>query len=600
MTGSAMRGPRPEGRRAATVRMAVLTMTTAVLTATPLEQPAFAQSALERNLPEAVAPGGGAVTLGEPDYGEGGSQPLGVDLAGVRLIGAGEAPSATPPRGISIGAVPDAAPTAIEAALGAYLGQPLTPDLIVRMQGAVARVWREAGYPFVSVTVPPQEITSGVLSLRVVEFHAGQVHVEGGSALERNLPPAIRLAPGQRIDAGAVEEDLDWLNRNPYRRVEGVFAPGDETGSSDFTLKVTRDKPWSVFGSYANAGSEATGRDRWSVGGGAWIPDLNDMTLSYRFTRSGEIWHDGDLTSLDLSRPGYLSHAARIDIPTWSRQALSIAPNYVETNELVSGTPFSFNNTTFELPILYRTAISNIFPGRYLGDLYFGGEPKWLSRKTRFAGIEVGRADAGLVNLVVGWSHQFTDPYGRTGMDLRLKANPGGITGNNTAADWSAFTGGRVSDHTYVYAAFDVSRFTTLPYGLGWASTASGQIATQVLPDTERLGLGGYYAVRGYDGDDASADTGLFWRNELRLPTLSPLANMGIADSLSPFALLDLGVGRDNAARIGTSLAGAGFGLEYAIGRNVNLGVVAALALTEAGATHSGDWSVNADLRFTY
>lgn len=565
---------------------------------------ALAQSAVERNLPEQVAPGPAAISVGEPDYGQADSQPLGVDVAGVRLIGEDEAVAKASPgadRGISVGAVKGVPEAALKTALSPFVGKPLSRALIVRMQGAVASLWREAGFPFVSVTVPPQEITSGVLTLRVVEFHAGKVAVEG-TTVERNLAGQVRLVPGSRIEARALEEDLDWLNRNPFRHVEGVFAPGDETGASDFTLKVTKDKPWSVFGSYANTGSEGTGHDRWSVGGGFWIPELNDLTASYRFTRSGGFGSDGDLFSLDVSRPGYLSHAARIDLPTLPRQALSIAPNYVRTNELVAGTPFSFDNQTFELPILYRSAVSNLLPGRYWGDVYFGVEPKWVKRTTAFSGIDVAKGDAGLFNLMLGWAGNFSDRFGRTSVDARVKANPGGVLGNNTAADWAAFTGGRVDDNTYVTFGVDISRVTDLTHGFSWVSQFSGLAANQALPDAERLGLGGFYAVRGYDNDDGAADTGLVWRNEIRLPTFSPLANSGagLADSLSPFAFLDLGHGYDFAAKDHTTLASTGIGLDYTVLDNLTASLSGAVALHDAALTEAGDWTFNASIRIAY
>jgi hemolysin activation/secretion protein len=563
--------------------------------------PALAQSALERNLPAAAAPGPASITVGEADYGQGDDTPLGVDVAGVRLIGQEEAVPAHAQRGIGIGSVPGVDAAAATAALSPYIGQPLTRALIVRMQRELAGLWRRQGFPFVSVTVPPQEITAGVLTLRVVEFHAGKVSVEG-AAVERNLAGRIRLAPGDRIDAAALEEDLDWLNRNPYRHVAGSFAPGDAAGASDFTLKVTEDRPWSVFAGYANTGSEATGRDRWTLGAGAWIPELDDLTVSYRFTRSGAFRHGGDLVSLDVSRPGYLSHAARFELPTGPRQALSIAPNFVETNELVEGTPFSFDNWTFELPILYRSAVSNILPGHYWGDVYFGVEPKWVKRTTAFSGVDVASGKAGLFNLVIGWSGDFSDAYGSTAVDARIKLNPGGVVGGNTSADWAAFTGGRVTDATYVTGGFDITRTTDLTHGFFWVSQFTGLVAGQALPDTERLGLGGFYAVRGYDTDDGSVDTGLVWRNELRLPTFSPLANSGtgLSDSASPFAFVDLGHGYDFAARDHATLASTGIGLDYAIGRNLSASLTGAAALNDAGRTESGDWTLNASLRISY
>lgn len=563
---------------------------------------AHAQSALERNLPATVASRPGALSIGEADYGKGDDKPLGVKLAGVHLIGPEEKVPSAPPRGISLGNVPGIAPDAVKAALSPFVGKPLTRAQIARMQGGLAALWRKAGFPFVSVTVPPQEITSGVLNLRVVEFHAGAVKVEGGSALERNLAGRMRVEPGQRIDAAAVEEDLDWLNRNPFRRVEGVFAPGDGKGASDITLKVTEDKPFSVFASYANTGSAATGMDRWSVGGGVWLPMLNDITLSYRFTRSGEFWNDGEVFNLDAAQGGYLSHSGRIDLPTFDRQALSIAPNFVETNALVAGTPFSFDNMTFELPILYRSAISNILPGHYWGDVYFGVEPKWLKRTTAFAGVDVAKGEANLVNLVLGWSDDFSDRYGRTSIDARIKANPGGVLSGNTAAGWASFTGGRVDDNTYVTAGIDISRITELTHGFGWASQLSALIAGQALPDSERLSLGGYYAVRGYGSEDGAADTGLVWRNELRLPSYAPLAGagIGIRDGLSPFLFVDLGHGYDFAARDHTTLASTGAGFDYSIGANLAASLTGAMALADAGATKSGDATLTASVRIAY
>lgn len=556
---------------------------------------AHAQStAIERNLPPAPVTSGGEIRVDETIAGSTDETPFGVDVAGIALIGPDGQVPARPQPGVSLEGIAETYHDAVRAALAPLIGQPLSPALIARAQGAVAGVWRQAGYPFMSVTVPPQEVTSGVLTLRVVEFVAGNVSSDHAS-----LPLHVRQQEGEAISAAQLSEDLAWLNRNPFRQVGAVFAPGDQRGASDIDLTVTTDKPFSVYAGWDNTGSPATGRDRFYTGGGVWIPALNDMTLSWRYTRSDELW-DGNLFSLDPARRGYLSLAGRIDVPTLPRQALSIAPNFVTTNEFIAGTPFSFENTTFELPILYRTAVSNMLPGNYWGDLYFGVEPKWLRRTTRFAGVDVAEGEAGLVNLVLGWSHLLADPYGRTSIDLRLKANPGGIVGTNTAAGWTAFTGGRVSDHTYVHAGFDLARWTRLPGDFVWSSTLTGQIAGQALPDTERLSLGGHYAVRGFQSNDVSADAGLVWRNELRLPAMQPLAGAGIADTLSPFAFLDLGCGKDIAAGTSNSLAGAGLGFDYAIGNNFNAGATAAVALTDAGTTRSGDWSVTANIRFTY
>nr|WP_245153080.1 ShlB/FhaC/HecB family hemolysin secretion/activation protein [Stappia taiwanensis] len=241
-------------------------------------------------------------------------------------------------------------------------------------------------------------------------------------------------------------------------------------------------------------------------------------------TASDDIWSDpGIVIPTKGDYPSYIAHAGRLTIPTFARQSLEIAPAVVATRE----TPnrfFAFENTTYELPVIYRSAVSNLLPGHYWGDIYGGIEVKRLERSTYFNGIEVGKSAANIFQLVLGWSHTVDDPYGRTAIDLRVKANPGGVLQGNAADTWQIFTNGRVQSVNYAYLAADISRATALPARFSWISSLSGTLAGQVLPDTERISLGGRYAVRGYNYDDASVDSGVIWRNELRLPSVAPLA----------------------------------------------------------------------------
>lgn len=592
-------------------------MMAAMLASVPtvvLAQTVPVPSGLERNLPPAPEIADAQILIDDIAYQADDETPLGVEIAGITVIGADDPVPPAPQPGIRAavgagerrGSEPSGAVDAamLDAALAPFIGEPLSQAAIARMQQAVAGVWRKAGYPFMSVTVPPQEVTSGVLTLRVVEFSAGEIGPKGElGALGGRLPLLLRQEEGATIDAGALSEDLEWINRNPYREVRAVFAPGDEEAVSDIALQVTRDRPVTGFASFGNTGSEATGEERWSVGFGAWIAPMNDLTLSYRFTRDGSMWDTGEPFNLDGNRGGYVSHAGRIDLPTFPRQALSIAPNFVETNELVEGSPFSFSNRTTELPILYRSAISNILPGRYWGDVYAGVEPKWLERETSFASIPVALGKAGLFNIVVGWSKAFSDSYGRTIVDLSLKANPGDVVDNNTAEAWSAFTGGRVDRHRYIHADIDISRLTELPRNWFWTSRLNGLIADRALPDPERLSLGGHYAVRGYTSNDASGDAGFVWRNEIRMPSLPLIGQtgMGLDDRIFPFALVDLGYGHDFGNGDDLLLAEAGLGLDYAIGDHLHAGLTGAFALTDDGAeSKAGDFALTGTISVNF
>ncbi|MBN9333196.1 ShlB/FhaC/HecB family hemolysin secretion/activation protein [Devosia sp.] len=553
--------------------------------------------ALERHLPPKAVVALPAISSSAEDYHKGDDTPFGVDIRGVQLIGSREEVGQPGP-GISLGHLEGVPRATIEAALRPFLGTALSEASISQLQSVVAAVWRDAGYPFVSVTVPPQEISDGVLSLRVMEFRAGVVEVRGSS--EPNLAGVVRVHPGGRISASALEEDLDWLNRNPFRQVTAQFSPSRAAGASDLTLNVTESKPWSVYSGWSNSGSEATGLARWTVGGLLWLPMFGSASLGYRHTRSDDLFTDSASSGGNASRGGYMSHAGTIDLPLGPRAMFSVAPSMVETSEIITGTLFSFRNRTFELPILYRSAVSNVLSGHYLGDFYFGITPRWVERTTAFAGVDVAIGNAALMDFNFGWAGSVRDSIGYTKLDLSVAVNPGGILSDNTDAAWVDFTGGRLERAGYVTASIDITRLTELSADLVWISEFTGLVAGSALPDPVRLGMSGFGAVRGSSSDVAASDTGFVWRNELRLPTLTPLMQIGLSDELSPYAFFDLAHGYDFNAGDTTTLASTGLGLDYALGNNFKANLTGAVNLIGANDAEQGDWSLSASLSLTY
>lgn len=593
-----------------TQRAGLLSLGLALLAAVPALGQVIAP--VERNLPPAVS-GQGRLVIGPQDLaGSPDDTPLGVALSGITLIGPKESVAKRGGRGIRIGAVGEIDRAALTTALTPFLGQPLSRKRISDIQAAIAKVYRTAGYPFVSVTLPPQEITGGVLTLRVVEFRTGAVKVSGAEpGTEAALSGRVRATPGQRIATDALEEDLAWLNRSPYRSVNGVFAPGDELGLSTLTLEVTPQKPWQVFGGWSNTGTHSTGFDRYFAGFGAALPGLPESYLSYQITGSPNFWSDPAGVGTGPEQPSYYSQAGRLVISTGARQSLEFVPNYVATRQNALGQTFAYDNETLEIPVTYRTALSNLVPGLYAGDLILGATGKTVSRTSYFTGLDIGGANADLFELILGWSVSRSDPSGTTSLDLKLIGNPGGVIGGNSAAAWSRYSGGRVTDVTYVYGAGELNRVTRLPSGLNWVSDLSGTAAGQPLPDTEQLSLGGLYATRGYTLDDATVDTGLVWRNELRTPTFALLSAMGVAgvaDQVSPYAFLDMAWGRaygyegvlGAVAHNDYSLAGLGLGLDYTLNRNLTATLVGGVALTDAIYTKAGDLTLQARVYVSY
>jgi hemolysin activation/secretion protein len=559
---------------------------------------------VERNLaPE--APRAPSAIRGTPDlFRSDDTTPLGANLRAILLIGAKASLSKrVDAGGLNLGAVDPVFESAIRARLAPFVGQPLTRKLISDIQASIAEIYRDAGRPFVSVTIPPQEVTSGILNLRVFEFRLGSVAITGADPeQERYILGRVRLTAGEPIDARRLETDLDWLNRsNPAYRVEAVFGPGRDLAITNLTLQVTTARPIQAFAGYSNTGTRGTDRDRWFVG--ATGSPMLGVLASYQATGSKDYWvNDGKVVSIpDSAR--YVSHAGRIELPLWARTSFEMTGDYVQTNER-SDALFRTRTRTTELSGLYRTSLSNFSPA-LTGDWLAGAEIKRQHRVTFFAEQDVAHGAADVFQLVTGWAERWADRYGTNTLDMRLKHNPGNVMPLNTAADWNSFTNGRVNDiHTTLVTA-NFSRVMPLGSGFVWSAEAIGLYANKPLPDTERIAIGGAQTVRGYVTEDGAADQAAILRDTIYLPSFSIAQLFGaqtssFTDQNVPFAFVDVGWGRDMDAARDQTLASIGAGIDQQIGPWFRSSLAVAYALRDGTDTQAGAWRLHARAVVSY
>lgn len=551
---------------------------------------------VERNLPPEAPRRAPAIRLGIDDLSKvEDDTPLGANVRGIVLIGARDKVGRARLTGMKIAPIEGIDTAAVREALEPMVGRPLTRKLISQAQAAIAAIYRRAGRPFVSVTIPPQEVTGGVLTLRVVPFRLGDVAVKGNVLTpEGYIRARVRATPGQPIDAAPLEADIDWLNRNPFRQVEAVFGPGRDLGLTNLTLQTTEKKPWQVFGGYANSGTRSTGRDRYFLG--ATVADMafTDAVASYQVTGSHDFWADDNRLFGGVDASHYMSHAGRLVVPLWPRSSIEFVANTVQTNEYPD--PFRVRTRTAEGSALYRTSVSNFLPWG-VGDWLAGVELKRQNRMTFTNGVEVANGDVDVAQIVTGWSGRWTDPFGINTLDARLKVNPGDVLARNTAADWNVYTNGRVTDIQTAFATLEFGRTTPLFSGLVLLTEVSALIADKPLPDTERIALGGPQAVRGYVIDDVIVDRGLVVRDTLYLPAWRP----GTLDaSFTPFVFADAAWGRDIFLNRDSSLAAIGAGIDAQVAGNFRSTLNAGYALRDSLLTQAGQWRIHARATLSY
>jgi len=547
---------------------------------------------VERNLPPEPPRRASPIKLGTDDLLKSDDATLlGVNVQGIVLIGADvNAKPAAGAKGIDVSQVNGIDAAGLREQLTPFLDRPLSRKLIAEVQAKVAAAYREAGRPFVSITLPPQEVSTGVLQLRVIAFKVAGIKVTGAESFPQGR---IRLVPGEEIDARKLETDLDWANRNPFRQVEAVFGPGKDLGMTDVNIQVTDRKPWQVYAGYANSGTRATDRNRYYVGANG-APSA-DIFASYQLTGSSDFWVDDGL----FNRPDdakYVSQAGRLLTPLGLRTSLEVVGDHVLTNERPNDL-FRIKTQTSQASAIVRTALSNLAP-QATGDLLGGVELKHQLRTTIFDGTQVAEGSADVAQLVVGWNGRWSDNLGTNNLDVRLKSNPGGILSGNNSGAWSAFTNGRVTDVQTNLVTLEYGRVTPLPKGLSLKSEVTVLASSKPLPDTERVSPGGINGVRGYVTEDGVVDQALILRNSLYFSV--PNMPSWMPGTLAPFLLADAGWGRDLFFRRDTTLSSVGAGLDFAAGANFNSKLLAARALTDGQYSRAGSWRVSVQASMSY
>jgi hemolysin activation/secretion protein len=561
--------------------------------------------AIERNLPP--APTAVAPRIAPPNAvpSTQDATPIGPALRAIVLLGPKEAPLQGPAAGIDLSRAPRL--TKDGAAFARFLGRPISRRLIAEIEAEIARRYRAKGFPFVSVSTPKQEITGGVIQVRVVEFHLGAKTAPGASAKDAPyVESRVRAQPGDPIDATQLAQDLDWLNRFPFRRTEAVFTSGSELGDTNLQLRTTESKPWSVYVGYANSGSPLTGWDRYFAGAQTVLPGLHDAIVSYQFTGSGDALFDDHRVFNSAPDPRYISDAGRLVIPTLARQDVEASFSYVQSNQPIQSQPgLATRQTTYEATLAYRSALSNLW-AVLPGEGAVGLEIKRQDAQTLFGGAGIESAAFNVFQITIDYAEQENDAFGSTSGELTAHISPGSVGPLNNNAAFSAASEGVSDLSTYVYLSGDVSRTTHLPTlfgaaGWGMVNSLIGQYSAIPLPLTEQIGLGGAGLVRGYTLDDGAFDTGVISRNELRAPAFPLLGRVGgPVDRLSPFVFVDAGFGKDQRTGATASPVSTGLGADYQLGSHVSASLDGAWALNSVGMTRSGEARLETRVTITF
>ena len=148
-----------------------------------------------------------------------------------------------------------------------YLGKPATMATLNKISRDVIDYYRSEGFPVVNVVVPRQTVRDGVIQFVVTEAKVGKVIVEGAKWFNPDkFKDEVSLREGETVDGDQLQEDVRWLNTNPFRSTDLAFQPGEAPGTTDVILEVNDRMPLRFFFTYDNYGIDLTGKNRLSTG----------------------------------------------------------------------------------------------------------------------------------------------------------------------------------------------------------------------------------------------------------------------------------------------------------------------------------------------
>ena len=227
--------------------------------------------------------------------------------------------------GVWIDGFSDNESRALREAVSDFIGKAVSLRSLEAMGARIEASMKACGRPFMHVTFPDQEITSGLVAVRLGEAHAGQILLSGRPAFGLKFAVnAFRTQPGQALNEGTILDDLEWLNENPLRRASISYADGNTPDAIDLTLRLRSPKAWRGYAGIDNQLSDRLGDERLFAG----FQHGDVFGLDHRLT--------AQITSaLDVERLQGISGS--YEMPLANRTLIQLSAGYSEVDSQTAG-----------------------------------------------------------------------------------------------------------------------------------------------------------------------------------------------------------------------------------------------------------------------
>ncbi len=341
------------------------------------------------------------------------------------------------------------------------------------------------------------------------------------------LKKRIKIKPGDYINEKKLQEHLNFINLNPFRKVALIIDPKQDN-NCDIDL-ICHDRFFvRPYLGFDNTGLKIIGKNRVYAGFDWNNPFTLDSILSYQY-----------LSSANFKK--FQSHTGSwtFFLPWENFLTLYASYAYIDVDHMI---PYIEKRHGSALQTSLRYNICLPIINLISHDLILGFDFKRTDTNLIFSRFSA--LDDTFVNLT-----QFLFSYGlnrnnnfyNTKLLLELYFSLGPMVSDQEDSRYNNLR--RFSKNQYVYAKGYFFNLIKIPKDFLLSLILSGQISNENLLPSETFSIGGYNTVRGYNERQVNTDSGFIVNLELRCPSQSFLSKKCINDSFRIIFFFDYGNG---------------------------------------------------------
>jgi len=454
-------------------------------------------------------------------------------------------------------------------------GSELTLTELRSMAAKIADHYRKNGYFLAQAFLPAQDVKDGIVTIAVVEGRYGNIGLRNQTNLSNTLANGLLggLNSGDPVAIAPLENRLLLLSDIPGVNVRSTLAPGIEVGTSDLIVEVTPGRRVTGSVEADNAGNYYTGKYRMGATVNLNNPAGHGDVASLRVMTSGSGLNYGRLSyqaQFGKATVGVAYTALRYEL---GEEFASLQAH--GTAEIVS---------IYGSYPLIRSRNTNLYA-------LVGFDAKTFQDKVDLTSMVTDK------KARVWWAGlhgNHLDSFGGGGASSYSLTQTFGDLDIETPAALTVDAATAKSNGHYQKLAFHAARLQRITDRVALYGAINGQFASKNLDISEKMGLGGPYAVRAYPVGEAYADEGYVVNLEarLRLPKFSER----MPGQMHLIGFVDTGAVTQNKnpwsnEQNRRTLSGAGIGLTWADYNNFVVSAYWAHKVGNAVATSAPDAS---------